>query len=392
MHAYHDEWAGHPAMGGAGVAPGPAAMPQQQMDSGRGGAPVVAVVGPGTGSGRRQGTGSRGRAAGPGSSGGSGPRRRDARRQESQGHTAKLEFAPSQVKKAAAPAAVFGSWNHHGEDPGPVQRAQHEYDGQPPPQPAVSPQVDLYVHQPAPEAYAAPPPMEPDRDSPEPPVDRRNELLRQSAPLHMSGALHNSSTNLPWVCVRSFGFRSCAGGPPTAPFSAEAEPKRRSTAGPTAGRRRQAAGGARGQPPGTGGYSAQHAAQTKGGRSYKPGTLKEWKDLDAGYRTRGGLGADLDNPELVAKRERAAKAKAYATAAQDRAKLLARHGGRAAKVGERRACKHSSPVFSTGHRRAKREDEADSPGCVARRGQAGAEATVTHAWPHGRSSLRRPAA
>ena len=165
----------------------------------------------------------------------------------------------------------------------------------------------------------------------------------------MSGALRNPSTNLPWVCVRSFGFRCCAGGPPTAPFSAEAEPKRRSTAGPTAGRRRQAAGGARGQPSGTG-YSAQHAAQTKGGRSYKPGTLKEWKDLDAGYRTRGGLGADLDNPELVAKRERAAKAKAYATAAQDRAKLLARHGGRAAKVGERRACKHSSPFFSTARR------------------------------------------
>ena len=57
----------------------------------------------------------------------------------------------------------------------------------------------------------------------------------------------------------------------------------------------------------------------RGGTGYKPKTLKEYQQNDSGYKTRGGLGADLDNPELRAKRERAARSKEYARAAQERA-------------------------------------------------------------------------
>ena len=178
--------------------------------------------------------------------------------------------------------------------------------------------------------------------------DRRREKLRQSAPLRMEDEMMD--------------------GEGQAPFSAGGEKnreRRSHTAGaqPTRGASRRGDTGNHGSSaiaPRSGGnfYKSGYANASRGGHSgapalgtrgaYKPGTLKEFKENDSGYRTRGGLGADLDNPELRAKQERAARAKEYARAAQERASLLAKHGGKIARIGERK----EGPQPEPGRRRS----------------------------------------
>jgi hypothetical protein len=377
-----NEWSDHPAMGGVGgggmppssygvpASPSRVAPQPQAMQSNYGG---EAQHSPG------------------------GPRRRAARQQSEAGYSTKLEFAPSEVSKGSAPAAVFGGWNHYGAPPGPLQQGLHpepqqyggqqqqQYGGQQQQQQQqqqqyggqqhqqqqyggqqhqqqqqqqqqhVPPQVDMYVHHPAPEAALMHPPMGRGGDSPpldpeeeivtkkssKSSSDRRREKMRQSAPLRMGPSLADQGPD----------------GDGQAPFSAggETEQERRShTAGaqPTRGAAARRAGGGNGSgaaaAPRAGGNFYKSGYASKGGGSgsggpnlgkrgaYKPGTLKEFKENDSGYKTRGGLGADLDNPELRAKQERAARAKEYAKAAQERAALLARHGGKAARIGERK--------------------------------------------------------
>ena len=56
-----------------------------------------------------------------------------------------------------------------------------------------------------------------------------------------------------------------------------------------------------------------HRHLSRGECRFTPGTLKEYKDRGVGrYTQLGTLGADLDDPELVKKREKAAATKQYA--------------------------------------------------------------------------------
>ena len=296
-----------------------------------------------------------------------GGRRRAAREHSQPGYSTKLEFAPTEVNKGSAPAAVFGGWNHYGAPPGPLQQGLHpepkpqQHGG---PHQQVAPQVDMYVHHPGPEAPLYPPmgdgsdspPLGPEEDIVTQKIcDRRREKLRQSAPLRMGDQQRD--------------------GEGQAPFSAggEKNQERRShTAGaqPTRGASRCGDNGNHNSGtivprPGGNFYKSGYAKAAQTGQSagpvlgtrgaYTPGTLREFKENDSGYKTRGGLGADLDNPELRAKQERAARAKEYARAAQERAGLLAKHGGKIARIGERKEGPQSEP----GRRRPGRGAEID---------------------------------
>jgi len=300
-------------------------------------------------------------------------RRRAAREHSEPGYSTKLEFAPTEVNKGSAPAAVFGGWNHYGAPPGPLQQGLHpelqpqQHSSQ---HQQVAPQVDMYVHHPGPEAPLYPPmahgcdspPLDPEEEIvTRKSSDRRREKLRQSAPLRM-GDQHRD-------------------GEGQAPFSAGGEKtqeRRSHTAGaqPTRGASRRGDNGSHGSGtivprPGGNFYKSGYAKASKAGQSagpvlgtrgaYKPGTLKEFKENDSGYKTRGGLGADLDNPELRAKQERAARAKEYARAAQERAGLLAKHGGKIARIGERK----EGPQPEAGRRRPAREAKSDGASRVA---------------------------
>jgi hypothetical protein len=85
----------------------------------------------------------------------------------------------------------------------------------------------------------------------------------------------------------------------------------------------------------TGGYSRERRRPKV---DYIPRTLKEYNETKPDrYAALGSLGADLDNPELAAKRERAARAKDYARGVWDVARIQRKLSGDRRKDGPQSA-------------------------------------------------------